>query len=83
MALSHAEIRVGEQGRIVIPAEIRRALAIDIGSTLVARIDHDRLVLEKREAVLERLQSRFANVPVGVSLAEELMAERRAEAEHE
>jgi AbrB family looped-hinge helix DNA binding protein len=83
MALSQAEIRVGEQGRIVIPADIRRALAISIGSTLVARIDQDRLILEKREVVLRRLQSRFAKIPTGVSLADELISERRVEAANE
>lgn len=83
MALSQGEIRVGEQGRIVIPAHIRRELSIDIGSTLVARIEKDQLILEKRDAVLERLQARFMKVPTRISLAEELIAERRAEAANE
>jgi antitoxin PrlF len=83
MASSHSELRVGEQGRIVIPVEIRRALSIDIGSTLVARVEKDKLILEKRDAVLQRLQSRFKKIPAGVSLADELIAERRAEAAHE
>jgi antitoxin PrlF len=80
MALLQGEIRVGEQGRIVIPADIRREMAIDIGSTLVARIENDKLILEKREAVLKRLQSRFKKIPKGISLADELIIERRAEA---
>jgi antitoxin PrlF len=80
MASSQSELRVGEQGRIVIPIEIRRALSIDIGSTLIARIEKDKLILEKRDAVLQRLQSRFKKIPAGVSLADELIAERRAEA---
>jgi antitoxin PrlF len=83
MASSHSELRVGEQGRIVIPVEIRRALSIDIGSTLVARVEKDKLILEKRDAVLQRLQSRFKKIPAGVSLADELIAERRTEAAHE
>jgi AbrB family looped-hinge helix DNA binding protein len=80
MAPSQAEIRVGAQGRVVIPVELRRELNIDQGETLVARVDADRLILEKRESVLKRLQSRFASVPSTVSLADELIAERRAEA---
>ncbi|MCG9890092.1 MAG: AbrB/MazE/SpoVT family DNA-binding domain-containing protein [Thermosynechococcaceae cyanobacterium MS004] len=83
MTYSQTEIRVGEQGRIVIPSSIRSRLAIDAGSTLVARIENDQLILEKPEAVLKRLQSRFQNIPKGVSLADELIAERRAEAAHE
>jgi AbrB family looped-hinge helix DNA binding protein len=83
MPLSNIEIRVGEQGRIVIPADIRRELSIDSGSTLVARIENDRLILEKPDAVLKRLQDRFKKIPKGVSLADELIAERRAEAKNE
>jgi len=39
-----------------------------------------RLALEEREAVLQRLRQRFAHIPAGVSLADELISERRAEA---
>ncbi|MGB7416699.1 MAG: AbrB/MazE/SpoVT family DNA-binding domain-containing protein [Thermosynechococcaceae cyanobacterium] len=77
------EIRLGEQGRLVIPAHIRRRMNLEPGETLVARIDRDQLVLEKREAVVKRLQSRFAGVAVEVSLVDELIAERRIEASHE
>ena len=38
-----------------------------------------RLLLEKREAVLRRLRQRFAHIPAGVSLADELISERRTE----
>jgi AbrB family looped-hinge helix DNA binding protein len=79
MSSSQAEIRVGVQGRIVIPAEIRQELGIDQGETLVARVESNRLVLEKREAVLQRLQARFAAIPPAVSLVDSLIAERRAE----
>jgi hypothetical protein len=39
--------------------------------------------LEKREAVLDRVKRRFSHIPSGVSLAEELIAERRTEARRE
>jgi hypothetical protein len=41
---------------------------------------HGRLAPEEREAVLQRLRQRFAHIPAGVSLADELISERRAEA---
>lgn len=83
MAVPQSEIHVGEQGRIVIPAEIRRMLDITPGSSLVARVQNNQLVLEKREAILKRIQSRFAVIDSKISLADELIAERRAEAAHE
>jgi len=67
----------------VIPAEIRRALGISSGDVLLVRTEANRLVLEKREALLRRLRSRFRKATAGVSLADELIAERRAEGRRE
>jgi AbrB family looped-hinge helix DNA binding protein len=78
-----SRVHVGPQGRIVIPAHIRRALGILPGETLIARVKDGQLVLEKPEQVLARLQATFANVPRDVSLVDELIAERREEARRE
>ena len=77
------EIRIGPQGRLVIPASLRRALGIEPGDVMVARIEDGRLVLESREAILARLQARFAVVPTEIDLAKELIEERRGEARRE
>ncbi len=76
-------VTVGPQGRLVIPSEIRKRIGINPGDTLLALVENGRLVFEKREAILERLHRRFAHVPGGVSLVDELIADRRAEAETE
>ena len=73
------EVRVGPQGRIVIPAPLRRAAGIATGDSLTARLEHGRIVLEWRETIVARLRERFAVVPHGVSLADELIADRRRE----
>lgn len=79
-----AEVRIGPQGRIVIPASLRRALGIKPGQVMVGRVEDGRLVLERREAILSRLQARFGHaVPRNVSLADELIADRREEARRE
>ena len=84
MALRNGtEVRIGPQGRLVIPASIRKALGLQPGDTLAARVEEDRLVLEKREHVLARLKAHFAKVPADMSLVDELIAERRAEADRE
>ncbi len=80
---AQTKVTVGPQGRLVIPSEIRRALDISPGDTLLAVVEDRRLVLEKREAVLQRLRSRFSHIPSNVSLSDELIRERRAEAERE
>ncbi len=77
------EVQVGAQGRVVIPAALRKALRLKPGDRLVARQEGEGLVLERREAVVKRLQSMFAHIPKDVSLVDELIAERREEAARE
>lgn len=79
--MAEVMLRVGEQGRIVIPSELRKQLGIEAGTELVIRIESGRLVLETRSAILARLQAQFAQVQG--SMADELIAERRAEVERE
>ncbi len=76
-------VTVDEEGQLVLPETIRQAMHLSTGDTLVARLEGERLVLEKPSAVLEGLKTRFAGLPPGVSLADELIAERREEAARE
>ena len=77
-------VRMGNQGRIVVPAELRQALGIVSGAKLVARVEDGRLILETKESITAGLQKLFRDaVPKGVSLAGELIAERRVEARRE
>lgn len=78
----HADVRLGAQGRLVVPAPIRKALGFRPGETLVARVEGGCLVIEKPEAVERRLHAWFRKFE-GRSLAEELIAERREEARRE
>ena len=71
------EVSLGRQGRLVIPAPLRRALELEEGDRLVARQEDDRLVLEKPDGIKTRLKARFAQVPVERALVDELISERR------
>lgn len=77
------EVHLGRQGRLVIPAELRRLLGFEAGDALVAHEEAGRLVLEKAETIKQRLKARFAGVPSDRSLAEELITERREAARRE
>ena len=81
--VEQARVNVGPQGRVVIPARIRRSLSIEPGDALVVRVVGGRIVLEKRADVLKRVRGRFEGVAEGVSLADELVSERREEARRE
>lgn len=77
-------VKVGPKGRVVVPALIRRELGIEEGTELMARIEGDGIVLEPRAAALRRLRALVREkVPEGVSLVDELIAERRDEARRE
>jgi antitoxin PrlF len=78
-----ATITLGRQGRLVIPAEIRATLGLNPGDRVHLHLDGHRLVIERPQdavAELRRLGSRLSS---SRSLAEELLAERRAAAESE
>ncbi len=77
------EVSLGRQGRLVIPAVLRRSLGFEEGDLLVAREAAGRLVIEKPEMIKQRLKARFAQVPQECSLVDELIAQRREEAKQE
>ena len=71
-------VEVGPKGRVVIPVAIRKRLGIQQGTRLAVLVDGEAVVLVPRGAVEQRLRSIFKGVPV--SMADELVRERRAEA---
>lgn len=74
-------VEVGPKGRIVIPAQVRQALGISEGTRLVLIVKGAELILMRREDVRDNLRALFAGVER--SLADELIRERRHEAERE
>lgn len=76
-----AAVKLGKQGRLVIPAPLRQELGLEMGDELVARAEGGRLIFEPKQAVVARLRERFKDVKG--SLADELLAERREEAARE
>ena len=83
MATPSNEIQIGPQGRLVVPAALRRELGLHPGERLLARVKDGALILEPRQVVERRLRERFREVSPQVSLADALIEERRAEAARE
>lgn len=77
------EVQVSAQGRLVIPAALRKALGLKPGDRLIARQEGESLVLERREVIEQRLWQMFGQIPKDVSLVDELIAERREAARRE
>lgn len=78
-------VSVEHSGRILIPAAFRRKLGIEEGTVLTLTVnDKNQLLLETREAAIQRIQAEFRKkIPEGRLLSEELIQERRLEAERE
>ena len=72
--------RLGEGGRLVIPAEYRRALGVEVGDELVLTLEESSLrVTTPREAIRRAQALVRSYIPEGRSLSDELIAERRRE----
>ena len=71
-------------GRLQIPADVRRNLGLADGDEVVMRVVDGELHIRPARDVLERIRADVRKyVPKGVSLADELIADRRAEAARE
>jgi len=78
---THHEVRMGSQGRLVIPAALREELAAEEGTVYVAHVDGSgALVLRTREQALHELQEAWAGLDDQPSATDELISERRREA---
>jgi AbrB family looped-hinge helix DNA binding protein len=76
--------KIREGGRVVIPAEIRRELGLEVGDAVtLSVIDHEIRIISRAEA-LRRAQALVRKrIPKGRSLVAELHEERRREAVNE
>jgi AbrB family looped-hinge helix DNA binding protein len=70
---------VGDRGRIVVPAEVRQRAGLSEGTPLVLIETPDGLILLTREQIKARVRADLS----GLELVEELLAERRAQADAE
>jgi bifunctional DNA-binding transcriptional regulator/antitoxin component of YhaV-PrlF toxin-antitoxin module len=78
-------LHIDNQGRVTLPAWWRRKEGVDPSTELcVAVTEEGALVVETRDQGLRRARALLRKyVPEGVSLSDELIADRRAEAARE
>jgi AbrB family looped-hinge helix DNA binding protein len=82
--LQELRLRLNENGRVVIPAAFRKALGISAGDEVVLRMEDDELRITTMKHRIERAQRLVRKyVKPGVSLVDELIAERREAAKRE
>jgi bifunctional DNA-binding transcriptional regulator/antitoxin component of YhaV-PrlF toxin-antitoxin module len=82
--MQFANARLGEGGRIVIPADFRIVLGMKVGDDVIlALADGEVRVFTRTEAIRRAQEQVGRYIPADRSLADELIAERRAEAGRE
>lgn len=79
-----AKAKLSPNGRIVIPSALREQMGVKAGDTLMLDFEDGVLKIESLMTRVRRIQEEVAKyVPAGVSLSDELIAERREEARRE
>lgn len=82
--MAEVHMKLNENGRVVIPSEMRSALGIEPGDELVMRIEDDELRITTLKRRIERAQNQVARLKNRAgSLVDELIAMRREAARHE
>jgi AbrB family looped-hinge helix DNA binding protein len=84
--MAHIEqVTVGDRGRLVLPARVRQSLDLHPGSHLALTMESDgSLRLRPYRAIAEQARGLWADLaPASVSMSDELIAERHAEAARE
>jgi AbrB family looped-hinge helix DNA binding protein len=76
--------KLGEGGRLVIPAEYRRALGVEAGDEVVLLLEEGSLRIVTPQEGIRRAQALVRSyVPQGRKLSDELIEERRQESRRE
>lgn len=73
------ELRVGDRGRVVLPAALRERLGLRQGDVLSVTLEGGQLVASTPHAALERVRARVR----GTGVVEELLDDRRRQTEAE
>ena len=82
--LDQVRAQIAEGGRLVIPAAFRAALGVEVGDSVLLRLQNGEIRISTPRTGLLRAQELVRQlVPEGRSLADELIAERRVAAERE
>jgi AbrB family looped-hinge helix DNA binding protein len=76
--------KIGDDGRVVIPAPLRKRVGFKPGDDLVFESDGTTVTLRSFERDLRETQDYFRQfVPAGVNVIDELILERRKDADAE
>jgi AbrB family looped-hinge helix DNA binding protein len=78
--MKQTPVKIGEGGRIVLPADYRKALGLDIGDELILHLEHGKMMLLTKPQAIQYVQEKMAAYSTkGRVLSEEVIEERKRE----
>jgi AbrB family looped-hinge helix DNA binding protein len=78
------KLKMAENGRVVIPAEFRKALGLAAGGEIILRWEDNELRISTMKQNIERAQRHARRyLKPGVSIVDEFIADRREAAKRE
>lgn len=80
---SAISVRLGDRGRLVLPAVVRRQLQLRAGERLLLTVDSGSIRIVPARQQVHEARGIYRHLAPKRSLADELIAERRAEAARE
>lgn len=84
MQVEAQRVKIVDGGKLIIPASMRRQLGIGTGDTVLVDVDNGELRVRSVTRAIERARAILRkHIPEGTGLADELIADRRREAERE
>lgn len=74
-------VALGDKGRLVLPAALRKAGGLRPGDRLLAQLEPDGSIrLVKAVSPVQAMRGRYRHLTTGKSIVDELIADRREEA---
>lgn len=84
MAEKDVHVRIGENGRIVIPVKMRRILGVETGDEVILQPEENTVRITTRRQRIEEARRQIRRyIKPGTNAVDELIAERREAAKHE
>jgi AbrB family looped-hinge helix DNA binding protein len=84
MPETQIRLKLAENGRVVIPAHVRRELGVESGGEIILEKKDDRYYLTTRRQRIEDARRQIRRyIKPGTNAVDELIAERREAAKHE
>jgi bifunctional DNA-binding transcriptional regulator/antitoxin component of YhaV-PrlF toxin-antitoxin module len=78
--MNQIKTKLGEGGRIVIPPEYLQVLGMEVGDTVILRLENGEVrIFTQKEAIRKAQELVNTYLPEERSLSDELIAERRME----